>query len=61
MNEIRNKTRSELAIRHSSNDMAGSIVAIGNAPTALCETIKMVKKNATPALIVGVPVGSSQL
>ena len=55
---IRNKTRSELAMRHSSNDMAGSIVAIGNAPTALYETIKMVKEGIlAPALIVGVPVG----
>jgi precorrin-8X/cobalt-precorrin-8 methylmutase len=56
--KIRNKTRSELAMRHSSNDMAGSIVAIGNAPTALYETIKMVKEGIlAPALIVGVPVG----
>jgi precorrin-8X/cobalt-precorrin-8 methylmutase len=55
---IRNKTRSELAMRHSSNDMAGSIVAIGNAPTALYETIRMVKEGIlAPALIVGVPVG----
>lgn len=56
--KIRNKTRSELAMRHSSNDMAGSIVAIGNAPTALYETIRMVKEGIlAPALIVGVPVG----
>jgi precorrin-8X/cobalt-precorrin-8 methylmutase len=55
---IRNKTRSELAIRHSSSEMAGGIVAIGNAPTALHETIKMVKEGIpTPALIIGVPVG----
>jgi precorrin-8X/cobalt-precorrin-8 methylmutase len=55
---IRNKTRSELAMRHSSNEMAGSIVAIGNAPTALYETIKMVKEGTpAPALVIGVPVG----
>jgi precorrin-8X/cobalt-precorrin-8 methylmutase len=55
---IRNKTRSELAMRHSSSEMAGSIIAIGNAPTALFETIKMVKEGApSPALIIGVPVG----
>ena len=55
---IRNKTRSELAMRHSSNEMAGSIVAIGNAPTALYETIKMVNEGtAAPALVIGVPVG----
>jgi precorrin-8X/cobalt-precorrin-8 methylmutase len=55
---IRNKTRSELAMRHSSSEMAGSIVAIGNAPTALHETIKMVNEGIQPpALIIGVPVG----
>jgi precorrin-8X/cobalt-precorrin-8 methylmutase len=38
--------------------MDGGIVAIGNAPTALYETIKMVKEGiAKPALIIGVPVG----
>ena len=60
INESRiwNKTRSELAMRHSSSEMVGSIVAIGNAPTALHETIKMVKEGTpAPALIVGVPVG----
>ncbi len=35
----------------------GSIVAIGNAPTALFEIIKLVQGGARPALIVGVPVG----
>jgi precorrin-8X/cobalt-precorrin-8 methylmutase len=60
INESRaqNKTRSELAMRHSSKEMDGGIVAIGNAPTALYETIKMVKEGiAKPALIIGVPVG----
>ncbi|MFN3467698.1 MAG: precorrin-8X methylmutase, partial [Candidatus Brocadiales bacterium] len=34
------------------------IVAIGNAPTALRETIRLVKEGKTsPALIVGIPVG----
>jgi precorrin-8X/cobalt-precorrin-8 methylmutase len=54
----RNKTRSELAMRYSSSEMAGGIVAIGNAPTALYETIKMVNEGTlVPALIIGVPVG----
>ncbi len=53
-----NKTRAELAMRHSIADIAGGIVAIGNAPTALYETIKIVKEGmAEPALIIGVPVG----
>jgi precorrin-8X/cobalt-precorrin-8 methylmutase len=54
----RNKTRSELAMRYSSSEMAGGIVVIGNAPTALYETIMMVKEGTlAPALIIGVPVG----
>jgi len=36
----------------------GSIVAVGNAPTALLEVIRMVKDDGVrPALIVGMPVG----
>jgi len=36
----------------------GSIVAIGNAPTALFEVMRLVgEEGARPALIVGVPVG----
>ncbi len=34
-----------------------SIVAIGNAPTALDELIRLVVDGARPALVVGVPVG----
>ncbi|HEY9386575.1 MAG TPA: precorrin-8X methylmutase [Nitrososphaeraceae archaeon] len=53
-----NKTRSELAMRYSAKDMYKGIVAIGNAPTALYETIKMIKEGvARPALVIGVPVG----
>ena len=36
----------------------GSIIAVGNAPTALFEAIRMTKEEGiTPALIVGIPVG----
>ena len=36
----------------------GSIVAIGNAPTALIETVRLITaENARPALVIGVPVG----
>jgi precorrin-8X/cobalt-precorrin-8 methylmutase len=53
-----NKTRSELTMRYSAKDMYKGIVAIGNAPTALYETIKMIKEGiAKPALVIGVPVG----
>lgn len=51
-------TRSQAAMRAVCDEMNGSIVAIGNAPTALREVIKMVRENVTrPALIIGMPVG----
>jgi precorrin-8X/cobalt-precorrin-8 methylmutase len=59
-NEARkfNKTRSEMAMRRAANEMNGGIVAIGNAPTALYETINMIRKDvAKPALVIGIPVG----
>jgi precorrin-8X/cobalt-precorrin-8 methylmutase len=47
-----------MAMRHASKEMDGGIIAIGNAPTALYEVIKMVKEGTiTPKLIVGIPVG----
>jgi precorrin-8X/cobalt-precorrin-8 methylmutase len=53
-----NKTRSEMTMRYAADEINGGIVAIGNAPTALYEIIKMVRENVTkPALIVGIPVG----
>ncbi|MBI3398964.1 MAG: precorrin-8X methylmutase, partial [Deltaproteobacteria bacterium] len=37
---------------------SNTIVAVGNAPTALLELIKMIKAgHAKPALVIGVPVG----
>lgn len=51
-------TRSQAAMRSAARQMNGGIVAIGNAPTALLEVIRMVQEGATrPALIVGIPVG----
>ena len=51
-------TRSETAMRHAASEMNRSIVAIGNAPTALFEVIRMIKEGVTkPALVVGIPVG----
>ena len=52
------KTRSEVSMRLAAADINGGIVAIGNAPTALLEVIKMVREGiVTPALIIGIPVG----
>jgi precorrin-8X/cobalt-precorrin-8 methylmutase len=59
-NEARkfNKTRSEMAMRRAATEMNGGIVAIGNAPTALYETINMIREDVTkPALVIGIPVG----
>ncbi|MBM2825987.1 MAG: Precorrin-8X methylmutase [Dehalococcoidia bacterium] len=51
-------TRAIAAMRHFADDLSGSIVAIGNAPTALLALLDMVDAGqARPALIVGVPVG----
>lgn len=51
-------TRAILAIRKSVQFINGSVVAIGNAPTALFELNNLVRAGkARPALIVGVPVG----
>ena len=56
--EEEGKTRASTAIRASAPALSGGIVAIGNAPTALRETIKLVEEGRTrPALIVGIPVG----
>jgi precorrin-8X/cobalt-precorrin-8 methylmutase len=53
-----NRTKSEMAMRRAANEMNGGIVAIGNAPTALYETIKMIQEGIViPALVIGVPVG----
>ena len=53
-----NKTRSQISMRLAGSDIDGGIVAVGNAPTALLEVIKMVNEGiVTPALIIGIPVG----
>ena len=51
-------TRSMAAMRNFGADLSGSIVAIGNAPTALYEVLRLVnEENILPAVIIGVPVG----
>jgi len=55
-----NTTRAIEAMRkaHRLGVLNDSIVAIGNAPTALLEVVRLVREeNARPALIVGMPVG----
>lgn len=58
--KAQNTTRAIQAIRkaHKAGLLEGSIVAVGNAPTALLEVIRLIQEeNVRPALIVGMPVG----
>jgi precorrin-8X/cobalt-precorrin-8 methylmutase len=51
-------TRSAAALDLWLPELAGSIVAIGNAPTALFRLLELIDGGAPrPALIVGIPVG----
>ncbi len=55
-----NTTRAIESMRkaHRLGVLDGSIVAIGNAPTALLEVVRLVREEgARPALVIGVPVG----
>ena len=52
------KTRAHEAVEAAVNIMDGGIYVIGNAPTALLHLIELVEsKKASPALIIGLPVG----
>jgi len=58
MAKKQNKTRAQVAMRIAAKEMNGSIVVVGNAPTALFEVISMIKEVLVkPALVIGVPVG----
>lgn len=51
-------TRSAAALEHWRAQLAGSVVVIGNAPTALFYLLEMLDAGAPkPALIIGMPVG----
>lgn len=51
-------TRAMAAVRAFGAQLDGAVVAIGNAPTALFELIKIMGKTGLrPSLIIGVPVG----
>lgn len=57
------ETRSMAALKLWSESLAGSIVVIGNAPTALFRLLEMIEQDGgkessnKPALIIGMPVG----
>jgi precorrin-8X/cobalt-precorrin-8 methylmutase len=51
-------TRSVAAFRHDARRFNGGVVAIGNAPTALLEMVRIIQdEGIRPALVIGVPVG----
>jgi precorrin-8X/cobalt-precorrin-8 methylmutase len=51
-------TRSAAALELWSDRLAGAVVVIGNAPTALFHLLEMLEAGAPkPALIIGMPVG----
>lgn len=55
-----NSTRAVQAMRKANNHglLQNGIIAIGNAPTALLETIRLIHEAAVrPALVIGMPVG----
>ena len=55
-----NSTRAVQAMRKAQRLglLEGGIVAVGNAPTALLELIRMIQEEAVrPALVIGMPVG----
>ncbi|MBD5769889.1 precorrin-8X methylmutase [Marinomonas colpomeniae] len=52
------ETRSMAALSLWQSSLAGSVVLIGNAPTALFRLLEMIEQGAPkPALIIGMPVG----
>lgn len=51
-------TRSTAAIRRMAEELPGALLALGNAPTALFEALRLWQEEGLrPALVVGVPVG----
>ena len=52
------KTRAQMSMRITKEEINGGIVVIGNAPTALLEIMEMIREGITkPALVIGIPVG----
>jgi precorrin-8X/cobalt-precorrin-8 methylmutase len=54
----RDTTRSAAALELWHDRLAGAVVAIGNAPTALFHLLEMIARGAPrPAAVIGIPVG----
>lgn len=50
-------TRARAAFRLNIDRLRGSIVVIGNSPTALLELVELMRQGVRPALVVAAPVG----
>ena len=50
-------TRSAAAMELWGERLAGAVIAIGNAPTALFRLLELLDGGATPAAVIGLPVG----
>ncbi|HEY2515329.1 MAG TPA: precorrin-8X methylmutase [Polyangiaceae bacterium] len=58
--QAKNSTRAIESMRKAARAgvLRGAVVAVGNAPTALLEIVRLAaEENVRPALVVGVPVG----
>ncbi|HYA40409.1 MAG TPA: precorrin-8X methylmutase [Syntrophobacteraceae bacterium] len=54
-------TRALAAFRNCAAGLDGAVIAIGNAPTALLEVIRLIEEDGVrPDLVIGVPVGFVQ-
>ena len=56
----KNLTRAIISMQKAKSlgKLDGSVIAIGNAPTALIEIVRLIKEEGVkPALVIGVPVG----
>ena len=52
------KTRAQMSMQITKEEINGGIVVVGNAPTALLEIMEMIREGITkPALVIGIPVG----
>ena len=51
------KTRTSAALMSLGDRLSGSIIVIGNAPSALLVLCDLIQKGIKPALVIGTPVG----
>jgi len=53
--------RTLAAFRNCASGLNGTVIAVGNAPTALLEVIRLIEEDGVrPRLVIGVPVGFVQ-